>query len=736
MSSSVTMPWSKGGEHVDGVTTKGISVKLPHGASMSFDTDLLRYAAGWSGGWLKLMGTPFDGAHRPPEVSRPAVSGDLIFASKPKPGWAAAEGDFRDPRHEPYGPLPANQAKYRGLHVSGDRVVFSYTVGDCAVLDLPGAEKVGDVIAITRTLRIAPHAAPLELLVAELDPDFGSGGYDGRPAAYNNTCQEIGDLSVGLAGGAGGHVWKVAGASRLSLSLPAAREWQLLKLMIAQRPVTEVHDALAGAIEDPQDFVKGGPTRFPETVTTRGTLGEASREASHVVDTLTLPVNNPWKSWMRVGGFDFFPEGNRAALCTWSGDVWTVDGIDGSLAELRWRRIASGLFQPLGLKIVDAKIYVLGRDQITRLHDLNSDGEADWYECFNNDYGVTANFHEFVFGLETDPEGNFYFTKGAPLLGTQYFDPTCADNGCVLRVSKDGKKLDRFATGLRAPNGVGVGPTGQITCSDNEGIWTPVCRLNRVKEGGFYGCMGTAHRDPLPSSYDPPLCWLPFEVDNSSGGQVWVADDRWGPYAGEMLHLSYGKCALFHVLQQELDGGVIQGGVVKFPLAFASGIMRGRFNPADGQLYLAGLRGWQSNAVTDGTFQRVRYTGKPVRSVRAMRVTKGGIELDFTVPLNRELAGDLKSYSIQQWNYRWSQEYGSALYSVSDPDKVVGQKGSMQGEALAITAVALSADGKTVVLSIPDIAPVMQVVLDFDLESDKGAPIIQEISGSIHAVPN
>ena len=34
-------------------------------------------------------------------------------------------------------------------------------------------------------------------------------------------------------------------------------------------------------------------------------------------------------------------------------------------------------------------IYVLGRDQITRLHDLNGDGEIDFYENFNNDMEVT-----------------------------------------------------------------------------------------------------------------------------------------------------------------------------------------------------------------------------------------------------------------------------------------------------------------------------------------------------------
>ena len=62
------------------------------------------------------------------------------------------------------------------------------------------------------------------------------------------------------------------------------------------------------------------------------------------------------------------------------------------------------MFQSLGLRIVEGKIYVLGRDQITRLHDLNGDGEADFYENFNNDVHVTSGFHEFAFDLQTDAD--------------------------------------------------------------------------------------------------------------------------------------------------------------------------------------------------------------------------------------------------------------------------------------------------------------------------------------------
>src|SRR5678816_3049645 len=190
------------------------------------------------------------------------------------------------------------------------------------------------------------------------------------------------------------------------------------------------------AMPDPAVLAKPGPARWGAALETRGKLGP---EEPYALDEITLPDPNPYKSWLRPGGHDFFPNGD-AAVVNCSGDVWLVSGLDDKLEHVKWKRFATGLFQPLGCKIVGGKVYVLGRDQITRLHDLNNDGEADFYECFNNDGFVTTNGHSYVTNLETDPQGNFYFTKCGD--GTPH-------GGSLLRVSKDGSKLEVFATGLR-----------------------------------------------------------------------------------------------------------------------------------------------------------------------------------------------------------------------------------------------------------------------------------------------
>lgn len=701
LTTALTMP--------DGsVTPKGIAVKLGRGSAV-FDTDLCRYAAAWEGGWLDLLGPPFEGSRSPDEKTRPKIKGTPVFVMGGAP-LITRTGAASDPRDEPYGPLPGGLTKYRGLYVHGDRVVFSYTAGKIQVLDLPGFENG----AFTRTLKFTPSAERVEIPVAQVSEPVES-------RVVDNVLQ-FGPLWAAHNGSLGEVVWENRGRALYLVILRHPGE-RVLKFAVGAR-ADEVSSVFAAAnIEDPSTFTKGGPSRYRDPVPTKGVVGKTG--AAYEVDTLTAPDENPWHSWMRFTGLDFFRDG-RAALCTWSGDVWIVSGIDDMLEKLSWRRFATGLFQPCGLKIVDDQVYVVARDQITILRDLNGDGEADSYENFNNDCHERGNYHEFAMDLNTDPEGNFYYCKGG--LGANFpGGPVAKHHGCLLKVSKDGKQLDIVATGIRAAAGSGVGPHGELTTSDNDGHWGPASRINWVKPGGYYGDPHTAHVKPVPPNYDPPLCWIHRSVDNSSGGEVWVTSDRWGPFKDAMLHLSYGTCSLFNVVHEEVDG-VMQGGVVRFPMTFASGVLRGRFHPKDGQLYVAGLKGWSTSGTREGCFQRVRYTGKPAHMIAAMHVRKDAIELRFTDPVDPVTAADPDSWVAQQWNYRYTGSYGSADYSVANPKK--------QGrDDVEIASIAVSKDGTAVTLSIPGLQPVMQMLIRCRLKAADGAPVNQEVWHTIHKVP-
>src|SRR5262249_29810033 len=143
-----------------------------------------------------------------------------------------------------------------------------------------------------------------------------------------------------------------------------------------------------------------------------------------VVDTLTVPYENPHNALFFCTGLDFLPDG-RLALCTCHGDVWLVKS-DEKLERITWQRFATGLYHPLGLKVIEAKIVVLERGQLTRLHDLNGDGEADHSETLCHDWHTGSGEHSYDPCLETDSAGNFYFFKTG--------DTDLPHGGCLLRV--------------------------------------------------------------------------------------------------------------------------------------------------------------------------------------------------------------------------------------------------------------------------------------------------------------
>jgi hypothetical protein len=728
------------------ITMKGVvaTVGSTRNAYVCFDTDLIRVSVGWTGDWLKTGNYLREIVHPQP----PRIAGTPVFSTKPGPGWVR-NGVLTDPRRNRQGPLPREHAHYRGLFRHGDRTVFSYQVGGMNVLETPGHVERGGIKMFTRTFRIDRVEDGWSIVVADA-PGHPTVAGPVLSALEGDRCTAIaviGDVPSELESANGKLMIKLSDRSRGPV---------LFQVAIWSGPPADLRK-FAAAAEGPVQFpdmdalTRGGPARWPQPVVTRGVAG--TNRAAYVVDALTEPVPNPWHTRTFFGGFDFFPDG-RAAICTFHGDVWIVSGIDDRLEKLAWRRHASGLFQPLGLKIVNGTIYVLGRDQITRLHDLNSDGEADRYENFNNDTVVTPNYHEFCMDLQTDAQGNFYFFKGAPWTP----DVQSPHQGTCLKVSPDGSRLEVFATGFRAPNGSGMGPDGELTVSDNQGHWMPSSKLNLVRAGGFYGMTPSAQRDlplrfndrevnanpsdpetrarlhikgwdagaQMPVAYDQPICWLPQNMDNSSGGQVWATSGKWGPLNGRMLFMSYGRGTLFEVMTEEVDG-VTQAAMVRLPMKFATGIMRGRVNPRDGQVYVCGLRGWQTDGTREGGFYRVRYTGRPAHLPTAFHVKSNGVEITFSDALAAGSVADVANYSVEQWNYIYSGGYGSPEVSPDDPKK----KGH---DKVELKSARLAGDGRTVFLEMP-VKPVHQMKIKYTLAAADGAEVRQEIYNTIHKVP-
>jgi putative heme-binding domain-containing protein len=688
------------------IAYKGIAVRLdsgPGGVSrgkrwMLFDHDTMRAAAAWTGdSFIDWKGIHFNGQHQ----VHPALAGNIHFGNSVGPGWAdPATGSFADPRFlgrdkRPYGPLPKEWAKFKGVYAYGDLTVVSYTVGDAMILELEGAEipdpKKPTEVVFTRTLEIGKSSR--DLLA--------------RIAPTNVAVAVIGDDNASLV---------ESGGTITALRIPAKSTPTRVKVLISKGD-SEALKAFAKTSPAPralEPLTKGGPKRWPEVLKAPVTIGK--NDGPFAVDTFGLPERNPWNAQLRLTGFDFAPDGKKMFVCSWDGDVWLVSGLDKPENGLSWQRIASGLFQPLGLKLRDGAVFVCCRDQIVKLNDLNGDGETDFYECFNNDHQVTEHFHEFAMGLQTDADGNFYYAKS----GRHALPAVVPHHGTLLKVSKDGSKTEILATGFRAANGVCLNPDGTFFVTDQEGFWTPKNRINLVEKGGFYGNMWgyTDVTDSSDGAMKQPLCWITNDFDRSPAELIWVTSDKWGPLKGSLLNTSYGHGRIY-VVPHEIVNGQAQGGMCALPLPpFPTGIMRPRFSPTDGHLYVCGMYAWAGNQTAPGGFYRVRYTGKPVDLLIGLQAKPGAVEVTFTDALDAKTAADAKSYEVKVWGLKRTRDYGSKHF-----DERVRE----------VTKATVTSDGKTVRLEIADLAPTWGMEIKYRVKGADGRAVTGTIHNTIHA---
>ncbi len=679
---------------------KGIAIRLDEGAGgvsqgnswMMFDHDLMRVAGGWTGeGFIDWEGILLNDRHE----TYPRTIGKLHFETPVAPGWAnPATGTFDDPRFtardgRQFGPLPRSWADYKGLYYYEDKVIISYSVGNANVLEMMGVEQSGEQTIFTRTLNISPSKKGLKMRVA------------------------VTGTKVAMLGN-GASLTEEDGYVVLNVGQGTQAK---IKLFIAG-PETKAPDAYVARASLPESldqYTYGGSAHYPQTINTTVTKGR--EEGQFAVDEMTAPYENPWKSRMKFSGIDFMKDPNVAVMCTTDGDVWKVTGLLNENGELTWKRIASGMFQPLGIKVLEEKIYVTCRDQIVLLRDLNGDEETDFYQSFNHDHQVTDHFHEFAMGLQADKEGNLYYAKS----GRHARESLIPQHGTLLKVSKDGSKTEIIATGFRAANGVCINPDGSFIVTDQQGYWNPMNRVNWIEgKGNFYGNMWgyDPPKDSSRAGMEPPMVWIDMEFDRSPSELLWVDSKQWGPLDGSLLSFSYGFGKIQLVLNEEVNGQR-QAGVIDLPgVKFLSGVMRGRFHPVDGQLYACGMSAWgTSQTMRGGEFYRLRYTGKPLTVPLKLGAEEDGIKLTFADKLDVTNAQNIANFEVQTWDILRSRKYGSKRYNT---------------QVLPIRKVELSSDGKTVKLFLDGIQPVDIMTIAYTVKDAKGNELKGKVQNTIH----
>jgi cytochrome c551/c552 len=192
-------------------------------------------------------------------------------------------------------------------------------------------------------------------------------------------------------------------------------------------------------------------------------------------------------------------------------------------------------------------------------------------------------------------------------------------------------------------------------------------------------------------------------------------DERFGPVAGEMIHVGYNRPELFRVVMKGCDGlRPSSAAVMSFTRDLEFGPLNAKMNPADGQLYVVGFQVWGTTAKALSGLARVRYTGAPRVLMKELTATDKGVVLKFNAKLDKAVAEDPANYSAERWNYRRTEKYGSPHLKLD---------GSSGQEWMTASSAYLSEDGMSVMVGFPEMkAGVHQMRIGWGIKGADGLP--------------
>lgn len=685
-------------------------IDLGSTTTIGYDLGTMRSIGVWQGGFLDFSNTLH---HKLRAPGQPITRFDFL------PGldaweWAwNGQADNEPPKLKPNAIYPEEQIRYRGHYPYGDDIIVSYTVQNRGVLECPSVQINGDEPTILRHLSIEPGNDALELVVLNAEGVLPI--IDGQQATLTTDGKNV---CIRLSGNANGLKLRKSGSGDVVLQIPSSETPLHFSIAFAEDPGSMPSVPVVNLLKR----THGGPSRWNKTHTMAGKLS-VSRFQGYVLDSLPVPLKNNYNTWMRTSSLTFFPDG-RLAVSTLSGDIWLVTGIDKGLDEVTWQRFAAGLYEPMGMKVIDGILTVCTRGRIVKLHDYNADGEADYYEAFHNEEEPSPGWHAYSFDLEVGEDGSLYYARVGGF--SDWSIP-----GGLVRVSADGKSSHVVSAGMRVPNGIGRLPDGRITFGDNQGTYVPASKISIASiPDTFHGAGKWTERE---GDYDPekilaPIVYMPQELDSSSGAQLWVPDDeRFGPLSRQYYHTSYGRASTMYVMIDEFDD-IIQGAVFTIPVKMESGTMRVAKNPADGQLYYSGLTGWQAGATREGSIQRLRYTGEEGLYLLSAKARAGRLELSFNQPIDPASIKKLDLWQAKAWNYQWSSKYGSPHFKVTEP-------GTEGVDLLQIDRLELSKDGCSVLVHIPQLQPCHTLKLNFTIDGKSTHSLSGPLYFTIHQLP-
>jgi len=456
-----------------------------------------------------------------------------------------------------------------------------------------------------------------------------------------------------------------------------------------------------------------------------------SEEDYYRIETLKTPDHVE----LEVGGISTLPNGS-IAVSTRKGQVWVIDNPhEENNKPAKFNLFASGLHEPLGMAYRDGSLYAAQRGELTRLEDTTGNGKADIYETVFS-WPLSGHYHEYSFGPKIASDGSMYVTGNVSFTNASgewwRGESIVPWRGWTMKISPDGE-MEPWATGMRSPAGPGL-INDEFFYTDNQGDWIPSGGVWHVTKGSFTGhpaglSWTGKENSPVKLSAETffatlderrvkkdgkavkprnieneknpaihhemqktfpelklPAVWLPHGILGVSNSEILVDKSQgdFGPFAGQAFIGDQGQSKVMRVSLEKVKGEY-QGVAFDFRSDFQSGILRMDWGKP-GTLFVGQTnRGWGSAGWENSGVQRLVWTGKTPMEIKTVKAQPDGFEFEFTLPVDRDSALDLASYTGKSYIYKYFSVYGSP------PIKI---------QPLDISGVTVSEDGLKVRLQV------------------------------------
>lgn len=457
----------------------------------------------------------------------------------------------------------------------------------------------------------------------------------------------------------------------------------------------------------------------------------------------TIPI--PEEVKLEVGGLAVLPDG-RLAVSTRRGEIWMIDNPYMAGGQPHYTRFATGLHEALGLNYRNGSFYTTQRGELTKITDTDQDGRADKYESIYK-FDLSGNYHEYSYGPVFDKNGDMYVTLNVAWIG--YGEGLGKWHGWLLKIKEDGT-MEPIATGLRSPAGVTVNSSNDVFYAENQGDWVGSGRITHLEKGDFAGNAGGLRwtkepESPLKLSREDlavvdngqpmheaakkvkelklPAVWFPQALMGISTADILedTTEGAFGPFAGQYFVSDQGHSKVMRMTLEKVNGRY-QGACFPFREGFASGLLRLRWG-IDGSMF-GGMtsRGWSSTGPDLYALQRLVWTGKTPFEIKNITAKPDGLELEFTLPVNKKVAQDASHYAVSGFTYHYHHQYGSETINL---------------ESSPITGLIVSDDGLKVRLVLDNVREgYIHEVKITDLVSQQGNTLLHNVGYyTMNAIP-